>query len=122
MISPLSHTLKAPELPQGGRLDRAAESFERDLKTSANRKSLEEAAAKFVSSAFVVPLLESMQQSPLRPAQGAFAVGGAEKRFAPLLHQHFADRVTQSSKLSIVNAIVDRFASRLDKETFDVRA
>jgi Rod binding domain-containing protein len=82
-----------------------------------DREALQEAASKLVSTAFVMPVLESLNQSPLRPTQGPFAAGGAEKRFTPLLHQEFADRITKSANFGLIDRIVDQFKSRLEGAT-----
>jgi hypothetical protein len=71
-----------------------------------------EAAEKFVASALVLPALASLQESPLRPKDGPFAMGTAERRFAPLLHAEFADRVTKAANFGLVTSIVERFAGR----------
>jgi Rod binding domain-containing protein len=65
-------------------------------------------AARLVSSALVLPALESMRQSPL--AGGPMAPGFAERRFMPLLDQHMADRITRSRGFGLVDSIVQRLA------------
>jgi hypothetical protein len=108
-----------------GALGADVTSFDRSMhvKGGAERRSLETAAAELVSSAFVLPTLEGMNNSPLRPQTGPFAVNDAEKRFSPLLFQHFSDRVVKSAKFSLVSSIADRYAARGgDKESTDVRA
>lgn len=122
MITPASNPSDRFGVPISAPFGRAGNSFEQTLaRSSANREALEGAATEFVSSAFIMPVFAAMQQSTLRPTSGPFAVGDAEKRFSPLLHQHLADRLTKASKLSLVDAIVDRFASRPDKEILNVR-
>lgn len=71
-----------------------------------------EAAEKLVASALVLPALASLQESPLRPKDGPLAMGTAERRFAPLLHAEFADRVTKAANFGLVSSIVERFAGR----------
>jgi Rod binding domain-containing protein len=91
----------------------ADESFESTLQTAAakGQPQLQDAAAKLVSSAFVLPVLASMHESPLRPSQGAFAPAAAEKRFAPMLDQKIADNVVKAAKFGLVASIVERFTS-----------
>ncbi len=70
------------------------------------REMAREAATQLVAEALIMPVLESMRDSPmLRPP---FAPGFAEKRFAPLLDQQIADRITGASNFSLVDQIVDR--------------
>jgi len=68
--------------------------------------ALQEAAGQLVADAFILPLLETMHSSPLRPQSGPFAAGTAEKRFMPLLDQQFADRITQSNNFPLVDSVV----------------
>lgn len=69
---------------------------------------LREAAEQFVSSAFLVPILNSLQESPF--GEGPFAPGIGEKRFAPLLNTHLADRVTSAAGFGLVESIMERLA------------
>jgi hypothetical protein len=68
------------------------------------------AATQFVASAFVLPVLETLRNSPFAPTTGPFAPGTAEKRFGPLLDQHFADAVTKGAQFNLVDTIMKRFA------------
>ncbi len=70
------------------------------------REMAREAATQLVAAALIMPVLESLRDSPmLRPP---FAPGVAEKRFAPLLDQQIADRIAGASNFSLVDQIVDR--------------
>lgn len=70
------------------------------------REMAREAATQLVAAALIMPVLKSLRDSPmLRPP---FAPGLAEKRFAPLLDQQIADRITGASNFSLVDQIVDR--------------
>ena len=70
------------------------------------REIAREAATQLVAAALIMPVLESMRDSPmLRPP---FAPGLAEKRFAPLLDQQIADRIAGAANFSLVDQIVDR--------------
>lgn len=71
--------------------------------------SLRESAEALVSTAFVMPVLQMMHDSPWRPREGAFAPGAAEKRFSPLLDQRFADAIVKSANFPLVQSIVDRY-------------
>jgi len=77
--------------------------------------SLREAAGQLVADAFILPLLKTMHDSPLRATSGPFAAGAAEKRFMPLLDQQFADRITQSDQFPLVDSVVKHLskASRM---------
>ena len=80
----------------------------------AQHEMLREAAGQLVANAFILPLLQTMHDSPLRPQSGPFAAGTAEKRFMPLLDQQFADRVTQSNQFPLVDSVV-RHLSKLSQ-------
>ncbi len=70
------------------------------------REMAREAATQLVAAALIMPVLESLRDSPmLRPP---FAPGFAEKRFAPLLDQQIADRIAGAGNFSLVDQIVDR--------------
>ena len=79
-----------------------------------DRDALHDAASRMVSTAFVAPILESLNQSPLRPTQGPFALGAAEKRFLPLLHQELADRITTSANFGLIESIVNRYQPKTE--------
>ncbi len=72
------------------------------------RDQLRESAEQLVASALLLPVLEEMSSSPLRPEDGPFAENVVEKRFGPLLHQHLADRMMQSRSFGLVDAVVER--------------
>ena len=122
-LQPASAMLMPFDRLAGGlRAGDAQHEFEMRAGNAGDRAALEDAAAELVSSAFVLPLLEGMNASPLRPQHGPFAITSAEKRFSPLLFQHFADRVVKSARFSLVTGIADRYTSRAAKESTDVRA
>lgn len=72
---------------------------------------LREAASQLVATAFIMPLVQSMHESPW--AQGPFAPGTAEKQFRPMLDQQLADEVTSASTFGLVDTIVKELGSRL---------
>jgi hypothetical protein len=85
-------------------------------------KEAREAAAQLVSTAFIVPVLESLRESPF-PA-GPFAPNFTERRFAPLLDEKIADRVVTSANFRLVDSIVERLLhpgdlARLRQELID---
>ncbi len=83
-----------------------AQLLQQETGRQTRREMAREAATQLVSAALILPVLESMRDSPmLRPP---FAPGFAEKRFAPLLDQQIADRITGASNFSLVDQIVDR--------------
>ena len=69
-----------------------------------------DAAARLVSSALVLPILESLRDTPF--LEGPFAPGHAERRFGPLLDMHLADRITTASGFGLVDAITHRLEAR----------
>ncbi len=63
---------------------------------SGDREIVRHAAAQLVASTFIMPILQSMHDSPfLKPP---FAPGFAEKQFQPLLDQQVADRLMGPEK------------------------
>ena len=70
---------------------------------------LRTSAQQLVATAFVMPVLQQMDSSSLRPLDGPFAKNAVEKRFSPLMHQHLADRITGSQSFGLVDAVVKRF-------------
>jgi hypothetical protein len=66
-------------------------------------------AEKLVASAMLMPILDGLSSSPLRPEDGPFAQSVVEERFGPMLHQHLADRMMQSRSFGLVDAVIDRF-------------
>lgn len=93
----------APPADQGA-------AFERALKSAATKspEELRAAATQLVSSAFIMPILSAMHESPFSQ-KGPFAPGDAEKRFAPLLDEKLADNITRKSNFPIIDSIVRRF-------------
>ncbi len=71
---------------------------------------LRDAATRLVSSALVQPALASMHDSPLRPATGPFAPSTVEKRFSPMLDEHFADRITKAGKFNLIDRVISQFS------------
>lgn len=89
----------------------SGDTFDSDLnraKQSGNLESIRESVELMVSSALVLPVLATLRESNM--SAGPFAPGAAERRFGPLLDQHFADRVTKGSNFPLVDAIVSRLA------------
>ena len=91
------------------------------------REKAREAATQLVSTAFILPLLEDMQEGIFRGEM--FAATGAEKRFAPLLNQRIADRIATASNFPLVDALVDHLVGTEEsddnsprKEAIDVTA
>jgi hypothetical protein len=67
------------------------------------------AASQLVSTALVQPAIASWQDSPFRPKEGVFAQSTVEKRFAPILQQQLADRITQASNFSLIDVVTAKF-------------
>ena len=118
-ISP--STMKSIEALVAQRMQLASGgSFDQTLRTAGSKDELKEAASKLVSSALVLPVLQSLHESPWRPQSGAFAAGPSEKRFAPLLDQQFADRITQASNFGLIDSIVRRYEKWSGKPQHEV--
>ncbi len=98
-----------PALAGGAGNEPGGESFAESLQKAAQtygRPAAREAATQLVASALLVPVLDTMYERPL--AQPPFAPTAAEKRFAPLLSQHLADRIIGAANFPLVDAILDR--------------
>jgi len=63
------------------------------------------AAEQFVSSAFMLPMLEQMRNDPLR--SDLFNSGFAEEAFQSQLDTILADRITSGSSFPLVDSILD---------------
>lgn len=86
-------------------------SFDSELiraKQGGDLEAIREAVEQLIASSLVLPVLATVRESNM--STGPFAPGAAERRFGPLLDQHFADRVTKGSNFQLVDAIVDRLA------------
>ena len=81
------------------------ESFVTALRTAQkdDQTTMQEAAEKLVTDAFVKPALASMRESPFR--DGLFAPGPGERRFMPMLDELIADRITKAANFSLVEAV-----------------
>ena len=82
-----------------------AEALQKAAQTH-GRPAAREAATQLVASALLVPVLDAMYERPL--AEPPFAPTAAEKRFAPLLSQHLADRIIGAANFPLVDVILDR--------------
>jgi Rod binding domain-containing protein len=115
MISTESAILSnASSLPPSAltRLERDASSFEsmlhrhssdgRAMKT--REEQAEEAARQLVATTFIQPLLEQLNE-PTLMSGGPFMPGDAERRFAPLLQQHLADRIVEAGRFPLADAV-----------------
>jgi Rod binding domain-containing protein len=79
-----------------------------DAAAAPRSAQLTAAASQLVSSAFIMPVLQALRDSPFN--DGPLAPGAAERRFMPLLDQHLADRVAQASGFALVDVIVKRLS------------
>ena len=107
-LQPLSGALRLPA-PVSPPLSGAPDSFTHALQQTGrdrDRAALRESAAQLVSSAFIVPVLNSLRNSPF--LEPPFAPNHAEKRFAPLLDQLIADRIVSAGNFPLVDVIVNR--------------
>ena len=85
------------------------------------REAAEMAAKQLVSSALVMPVLESMRAQTFGEG-GPFAPGMVEERFAAMLDQHLADRITGASNFGLVDEIVKRYAGPDEENRRDAQA
>ncbi len=96
--------------PAGGTgAAQGSESFAKALQKEAQthgRSAARQAATELVASALLVPVLDAMYERPL--AEAPFAPTAAEKRFAPMLSQHLADRIIGAANFPLVDTILDR--------------
>lgn len=98
-----------PALAGAANSEPGGQSFAESLQQAAQahgRPAAREAATQLVASALLVPVLDAIYERPL--AEPPFAPTAAEKRFAPLLSQHLADRIIGAANFSLVDAILDR--------------
>jgi hypothetical protein len=113
LINPPVAAVAEPTEPRPRAGSDEAASFRRALDAAvaggAGPEAVREAATQFVASAFIVPALDALHESPFN--DGPFAPGPGEKRFAPLLDQHLADRITHAARFPLVDVIVERLTS-----------
>lgn len=121
--------LTAPKIPAIGASATTTEAFKAALEKvdpDERREKAREAAIQLVSTAFILPVLEDMQEGIFRSEM--FEANLVEKRFAPLLNQRIADRIATASNFPLVDALVDRLVGpeKVDedssKEAIDVKA
>ena len=80
------------------------------------RKKAEAAAAGLVSNALILPVLKQLRRSPWG-GESVFSGGNGEKSFGPQFDMHLADRIANSPRLGIKNALADRLMKRgLEKQ------
>ncbi len=78
---------------------------------AAIRQEAREAASQFVATAFIMPVLKMMHDTPF--ATEPFAPNSAQKRFMPMLDWQIADRVTSSANFPLVDRIVQQMTQHL---------
>jgi len=88
----------------GGTVDDA--DFGSHLDRAAREQRAREAAAQFVGSAFIQPLLAQLHESPF--AAGPFAPNEAERRFAPIFDQVMSDRIAKATNFALTDAVAQR--------------
>lgn len=97
-----------PGLSGGG--DRA---FLDALRSAGQKERVDEArgaAAGLVSTAFLMPALESMREGAFRGDR--FQPGDAERRFMPMLDREIADRIARAPGFPLVDAVAARLLRR----------
>ena len=75
------------------------------------RVNLEKLAHKLVASTFLAPMLNRLQEDPLR--SDLFGGGFAQDAFARKLNTQLADRMAGAMKLGVVGDITKRFEDRV---------
>jgi len=101
--------LAAPKATAIGASASTTEAFKEALlkvDPAERRQKATEAATQLVSTAFILPILENMQEGFFRAEM--FAANTVEKRFAPLLNQRIADSIAIASNFPLVEALVNR--------------
>ena len=93
-------------LVPAGRSDAAFSQVLEQAAHGRDRATARDAATRLVASAFVMPVLASMHDSPF--LEPPFAPTFAQKQFQPLLDRHLSDRITGSANFPLVDVIVDR--------------
>lgn len=68
------------------------------------------AATQLVATTLVLPALEQLREDPFKSKY--FDGGSAEKAFQSQLDTHLADRVTQASRLPLIDAVQSRILRR----------
>jgi hypothetical protein len=92
----------------------ARESFEKiaDLQDYNTRRARAQNAAKgLVSAALILPVLKQIRRSPFNQ-EGPFSPGIAEKTFGPEFDMQLADRIAQSPRLGVTQALTRRMMNR----------
>ena len=97
--------------PQAGGASFAAELGGASGDGADAQQQAREAATQFVATAFIMPVLAMMHDSPF--ATEPFAPNSAQKRFMPMLDWQIADRVTNSANFPLVDRIVDQMTQHL---------
>ena len=82
-----------------------AQALQKEAQTH-GRPAARKAASELVAAALLMPVLAAMYERPL--AEAPFAPTAVEKRFAPMLSQHMADRIIGATNFSLVDTILDR--------------
>ncbi len=96
----------ASATPDGSRSGASFSQVLGNLAGSEDRAAVREAASQLVSSTFIMPVLQSLRESPF--VGPPFEPGFAEQRFQPLLDEQVADRITGAANFPLVDVIVDR--------------
>jgi Rod binding domain-containing protein len=100
--------------------NRAASSFDQALEAATERREkLHDAADQLVATAFILPLLAQVRDDPFKGEM--FHGGQAEQVFGQQLDVILADRITESSRFGISDAMVRRFEPGAPASEVDLR-
>ncbi len=93
----------------GGPMQPLANAANSAIGGSREGMSTRDIAAELVATAFIMPAMETMRNSPFK--SDLFAPGAAERRFGPMLDREIAGRLTQRQGFSLVDAVAERIRS-----------
>ncbi|MEM7625094.1 MAG: rod-binding protein [Planctomycetota bacterium] len=91
-----------------GRLSPIESPFSDELDEAARKqKQARESAEQLIASAFILPVLEEVRNSPFKTEM--FSGGRAEEVFGQQLDVIFAERITQSAGFGLSEALIRQF-------------
>ena len=79
--------------------------------SQSEKQKLRRASEQLVSSALLKPLFKQMRNSPFKVER--FHGGQGEKAFMQQLHTVFSDRISESARFGIADAVYDKMSKAL---------
>lgn len=99
-----------------GNLQPIDSSFSDELDEAARKqKEARESADQLIASAFILPVLEEVRNSPFKTEM--FSGGRGEEVFGQQLDVIFAERITQSAGFGLSDALVRQFGQASSEST-----